>query len=217
MATMEATRLRVADGGHEALLDVLRRLETYIASFGPAVRLRVREWYVTEQDSGEISTQLIFPDARIRAAVLDEIRRDGVANPLERALRATRPPAAVRQRVWLDTLDEDAPSPPNREVIAYSVFVETPHREEEAHAAFLEADKQDRRLGADAELWVIRYAGASLGHYVRGMSFDSFEELRAFDELSATAKLTVPPIQQAINEGVLRRVAGSLTTWVRLD
>ncbi|MSP21641.1 MAG: hypothetical protein EXR66_01225 [Dehalococcoidia bacterium] len=59
-----------------------------------AARLRV-----AEQASGDISVQLLFPDARIRAAVLDRIRRDGMANPLEHALRGQSPPAIVTQRI----------------------------------------------------------------------------------------------------------------------
>lgn len=216
MATMEATRLRVAAGGHEALLEALRRLQTYVASFGPAVRMRVLQWHVAEATSGDISVQLVFPDGRIQAAVLDEMRRDGISNPLERALRSDRPPATLTQRVWLETTDADAPSPPGREVIAYSVFETVPGHREEADAALIAAERSDRRLGAETEVWVVRYGDASLGRYVRGLSFDSFEELRAFDEVSST-QLTVTPLDHALQSGILRRVSWALTTAIRLE
>ncbi|MSP21640.1 MAG: hypothetical protein EXR66_01220 [Dehalococcoidia bacterium] len=64
---------------------------------------------------------------------------------------------------------------------------------------------------------MIRYGSTSLGQFVRGLSFDSFEELRAYDELSSTTKLTIEPLDHAVQTGVLRRVAWALTTSVRLE
>jgi hypothetical protein len=217
MATMEASRFRVQNGGFEAFRDVLCETQTYVAEYSPAVRLRIRRWHVAEATSGQISVQLLFLDARTRAAVLDRMRRDGARNPLERALRSSHPPAELTQRIWLDSTDPDAPAPVEREIIAFSVFEAVRYHEEEAEAAFIEAERRDRQLGADTELWVVRYGSTSYGRYIRGLSFDSFEELRAFDELSAVAQLTVAPLDHAVNSGVLRRLSWALTTAVDLE
>lgn len=214
---MEATRFRVTPGRHGAFLDMLRETQAYLAQYGLAVRMRVRSWHVAETATGQVSVQLLFADARIRAAVLDQVRRDGPRNPLARALEAPDPSATLTQRLWLDSTDQDAPTPIDRDVIAYSVFRAVRGHEDEANAAFIEAERRDRQLGADTELWVVRYGSGSFGSYVRGLAFDSFEELRAFDELCATSQLRVTAIDHAVQTGILERVAWALTTAISLE
>jgi hypothetical protein len=92
-----------------------------------------------------------------------------------------------------------------------------PGREQEAATTFADIDRHDRRLGAEPELWVVRYGSGAFGRHVREMGFDSFEELRAFDEISATAQAPRTPIDLAVQAGVLHRISMVLTTSVNLE
>jgi hypothetical protein len=167
--------------------------------------------------SGEISIQLLFPDDRTRAAVLDQMRIDGVNNPVECLLRSPNPPATLVHRLWMDTTDPDLLPPQDREIVLFAAFEVRPGREKEAALAFMDMDRLDHRLGAETELWVVRYGATSFRRHIRGTSFDSFDELRAFDEIAMNSRPSPTPLDLAVQAGVLERISLTLTTSIDLE